>query len=190
MRAREGRHEGFNDVLTSLREGASTRLDVGDPRQAASGIKVAAKVFGASVVGITSYDPRWHYSSKFSREKDGQGRAKANALVEADEKEIHLDSDSLGEELWYSMQNTASSNDADELSHKEANQYSRTNSGAVTIENDGQNKAEHELPNVIVIGQAMDLGLLSTVPSALSSAAVGVGYSHDALTLLTLSQVW
>lgn len=54
-------------------------MDVGDPQQAAAEIKVAAKVFGASVVGITRYDPRWHYSSKFSREgapAQGQGKAK------------------------------------------------------------------------------------------------------------------
>ena len=44
------------------------------------------------------------------------------------------------------------------------------------------------LNNVIVIGQAMDHDLVDTVPSALSGAAVGLGYSKDALVLLATAQ--
>ena len=42
--------------------------------------------------------------------------------------------------------------------------------------------------HVIVIGQAMDQGLIETAPSALSGAAVGLGYSQDALVLLAIAQ--
>lgn len=42
--------------------------------------------------------------------------------------------------------------------------------------------------NVIVIGQAMDSTLIDTAPSALSGAATGMGYSQDAVVLLTLAQ--
>lgn len=45
-----------------------------------------------------------------------------------------------------------------------------------------------DLPNVIVIAQEMDRGLIDTVPSALSGTATGVGYSHDTLVLLGLAQ--
>ena len=45
-----------------------------------------------------------------------------------------------------------------------------------------------DLPNVIVIAQQMDRGLIDTVPSALSGTATGVGYSHDTLVLLGLAQ--
>lgn len=45
-----------------------------------------------------------------------------------------------------------------------------------------------DLPNVIVIVQEMDRGLIDTVPSALSGTATGVGYSHDTLVLLGLTQ--
>jgi epoxyqueuosine reductase len=45
-----------------------------------------------------------------------------------------------------------------------------------------------DLPHVIVIGEAMDEGLTRTVPSALAGSATGLGYSYDALTLLTLAQ--
>ena len=42
--------------------------------------------------------------------------------------------------------------------------------------------------HVIVIGQAMDTKLVDTAPSALSGSATGMGYSLDALVLLTVSQ--
>ena len=49
-----------------------------------------------------------------------------------------------------------------------------------------------ELPagmtSVIVTAQAMDYDLIRTVPSALSGAATGLGYSHDALVVLSLAQ--
>jgi len=44
------------------------------------------------------------------------------------------------------------------------------------------------LNRVIVTAQAMDYDLLRTVPSALSGAATGLGYSHDALVVLSIAQ--
>lgn len=44
------------------------------------------------------------------------------------------------------------------------------------------------LPYVIVTAQPMDYGLIKTVPSALSGAATGLGYSHDALVVLAVTQ--
>lgn len=44
------------------------------------------------------------------------------------------------------------------------------------------------LTSVIVIAQAMDHDLIRTVPSALSGAATGVGYSRDSVVLLSLAQ--
>lgn len=45
-----------------------------------------------------------------------------------------------------------------------------------------------EADQVIVIGQAMDERLIDTAPSALSGAATGMGYSQDAVVLLTVAQ--
>lgn len=45
-----------------------------------------------------------------------------------------------------------------------------------------------DIPNVIVIGEPMDLGLTMTVPSALSGTATGMGYTHDTVTLLAMAQ--
>ncbi len=44
------------------------------------------------------------------------------------------------------------------------------------------------LPYVIVTAQSMDYDLIRTVPSALSGAATGLGYSHDALVVLSTAQ--
>lgn len=45
-----------------------------------------------------------------------------------------------------------------------------------------------DLTHVIVTVQPMNRALISTVPSALSGAATGLGYSHDALVVLALAQ--
>ena len=44
------------------------------------------------------------------------------------------------------------------------------------------------LDHVIVVAQPMDYDWINTVPSALSGAATGLGYSHDALVVLSLAQ--
>ena len=54
-----GGAEGFNDVMTALREGPEEKFDVGDEQEASDDVKAVAKAFGASLVGITSYDERW-----------------------------------------------------------------------------------------------------------------------------------
>jgi len=50
------------------------------------------------------------------------------------------------------------------------------------------NDIPEELQYVIVTAQAMDYDLIRTVPSALSGAATGLGYSHDALVVLSVAQ--
>ncbi len=45
-----------------------------------------------------------------------------------------------------------------------------------------------DLPHVIVTAQSMDYDLIRTVPSALSGAATGYGYSRDAMVVLSLTQ--
>ena len=45
-----------------------------------------------------------------------------------------------------------------------------------------------ELENVIVVAQAMDYELIKTVPSALSGTATGLGYSKDAMVVLSIAQ--
>lgn len=50
------------------------------------------------------------------------------------------------------------------------------------------NDITDDLTHVIVTVQPMNRSLIDTVPSALSGAATGLGYSHDALVVLALAQ--
>ena len=50
------------------------------------------------------------------------------------------------------------------------------------------NDISDDLPYAIITAQAMDYDLIRTVPSALSGAATGLGYSHDALVVLSIAQ--
>ncbi len=50
------------------------------------------------------------------------------------------------------------------------------------------NDVPSDVGNVIVVATAMDYDLVKTVPSALSGAATGLGYSRDVVTVLALAQ--
>jgi reductive dehalogenase len=50
------------------------------------------------------------------------------------------------------------------------------------------NELPEDLKHVVVIAQEMDYGLITTVPSALSGTATGLGYSKDTVVLLSLAQ--
>lgn len=124
LKEEQGRREGFTDEFTLQREVAASKIALGSPAESAVEIKRVAKAFGADLVGITFFDPRWLYQNKFS---DGRAAEKPQELPAG-------------------------------------------------------------LTNVIVTAQAMDYDLIRTVPSALSGAATGLGYSHDAIVVLSLAQ--
>ncbi|MDH3732367.1 MAG: reductive dehalogenase [Gemmatimonadota bacterium] len=123
-REEDDRREGFTDAFTLQRDIASERVEFPTPDAAASEIKRVARGFGADLVGVTGFDPRWMYTEKFS---DISGTVRPNDVPDG-------------------------------------------------------------LDHVIVTAQAMDYDLVRTVPSALSGAATGLGYSHDALVVLSLAQ--
>ena len=119
-----GRKEGFFDYFSSHEAGWPDPYPFTSPAQATIDIRKVAKLSGADLVGICSFDERWMYSGIFD------------------------------EQLMTSK----------------------------------ANEIPDDLPHVIVIGESMDEDLTRTVPSALSGSATGMGYSYDALTLLTLAQ--
>ena len=118
------RREGFSDAFTLQRDVAEQKLEFESPSIAAAEVKNVARRFGADLVGIAEFDPRWMYTKKFS-----------------------------------DMSQTERPNDIPE-----------------------------NLPYVIVTAQRMDHDLIQTVPSALSGAATGLGYSHDAQVVLSVAQ--
>ncbi len=50
------------------------------------------------------------------------------------------------------------------------------------------NEIPDDLPNVIVTLEPMDMELVKTVPSSLSGAATGLGYTFDGVAIITLAQ--
>ena len=72
LKEEEDRREGFLDEFSVLRAGPEERVDVSSPRDMATDLKVVARTFGADLVGITEYDERWVYASKYSRRTDGE----------------------------------------------------------------------------------------------------------------------
>ena len=60
----EGIREGFNALLQPTVEPATTQVEVDDPDVMAAEIKRIAKLFGAGIVGIAPYDPRWTYAGR------------------------------------------------------------------------------------------------------------------------------
>ncbi len=120
----EDRREGFNDEFTLCRGVGEESVTFESPADAAAEIKHVAKTFGADLVGISGFDKRWMYTSKFS-----------------------------------------------DLSRKEKPQ-----------------EVPEGMTSVIVTAQSMDHDLIRTVPSALSGAATGHGYSRDAMVVLSIAQ--
>ncbi len=124
IRGERERCEGFTDVFTLLGEVSSRRAELGSPEEVAGRVKKAARVLGAALVGITHYDERWQYSTRYH--------------------------DSSGEEL--------------------------------------PPEIPPGLQHVIVVAVPMPYDIMKTMPSALGSAATGVGYSRDAALLISLAQ--
>ena len=66
MHKAAGRRDGFTDDFTPHLPPRVEPADIGTPREAARSVKKVAKLYGADLVGITDYDPKWTYHSKFS----------------------------------------------------------------------------------------------------------------------------
>ena len=66
MHKKEDRRDGFTDDFTAHIPPSIEPADVGSPEEAAGSVKKVARLYGADLVGITRYDQRWTYSTKFS----------------------------------------------------------------------------------------------------------------------------
>ena len=120
-----GRREGFTDVFTLMGDVSPRKADMGSPAEAARQVKKAARALGAALVGITHYDERWQYRTRYH---DGGPDEELPPEIPAG------------------------------------------------------------LEHVIVVAVAMPYDIMQTTPSALGSAAAGVGYSQDAALLISLAQ--
>ena len=66
MHRHDDRRDGFTDDFTPHLPPNLEPLDLGTPIEAANAVKKVAKIYGTDLVGVTKYEPRWTYKSKFS----------------------------------------------------------------------------------------------------------------------------
>lgn len=66
MHKANNRRDGFTDDFTPHIPPRVEPAELENPAQAARIVKKVAKLYGTDLVGITAYDPRWTYRSKFS----------------------------------------------------------------------------------------------------------------------------
>lgn len=66
MQKNRDRRDGFTDDFTPHLPPRVEPIDVSSKEQAAKKVKKIGKLYGADLVGITHYDPRWTYRAKFS----------------------------------------------------------------------------------------------------------------------------
>ncbi len=69
MKKHEDRRDGFTDDFSPHVPPNVEAADMGSPKSASHRVKKVAEIYGADLVGITAYDPRWTYKSKFSGRK-------------------------------------------------------------------------------------------------------------------------
>lgn len=66
MHKARDRRDGFTDDFSPHIPPKVDPSDIGSPKEASFRVKKVAKLYGADLVGVTHYDPRWTYKSKFS----------------------------------------------------------------------------------------------------------------------------
>ncbi len=62
----EGRVDGFLDHIRPYSAPNPARVEIESAERMTEEIKQVSRLFGADGVGITAYDPRWHYTNSFS----------------------------------------------------------------------------------------------------------------------------
>jgi ferredoxin len=62
----EGRVDGFLDYIRPYSAPSPDRVESVSPEETSEEVKRVSRLFGADAVGITHYDPRWHYTNSFS----------------------------------------------------------------------------------------------------------------------------
>ncbi|MDH3648787.1 MAG: reductive dehalogenase [Saprospiraceae bacterium] len=65
--SRDGDVEGFTSMYTLQTPGPKEKIQVEDVGDVTNRVKVAAKLFGAGMVGVAKLDQRWIYASTFNR---------------------------------------------------------------------------------------------------------------------------
>ena len=68
-----GKSEGFTDYYSLMSQGSPTSIDVDSVEDVTNKVKLAARMFGAGMVGICRIDERWVYTHNYNR-KTGENK--------------------------------------------------------------------------------------------------------------------
>ncbi len=133
----------------------------------------------------------WHVSDLFTELKEGEDRREGFSNVFTLQRDVAEGKIELGgpEEAAAEIKKVGKAFGAGLIgitAYDERWQYARIFSDMSKQEREAE--IPEGLSHVIVVAQPMDYDWIRTVPSALSGAATGLGYSHDALTVLSLAQ--
>ncbi len=133
----------------------------------------------------------WHVTDLFAELKEGEDRREGyldefTVLRDAPPEKVSFDSGAAAAEEIKRVARLFGADLVGITDYDERWLYTHKYSRA--LENAKPNEQPEGLTHVIVVAKAMNHGLIETVPSALSGAATGWGYSEDTLTLLALSQ--
>lgn len=133
----------------------------------------------------------WHVADVFAEMYEDDDRRDGfldplSMLRDGAEERLDVGSPSDAAKLLKHAAKTSGADLVGITSYDERWTYTKRFSAATGAEK--PNPLPAEVDTVIVIGQAMDERLIDTAPSALSGAATGMGYSQDAVVLLTLAQ--
>ncbi|MCW5772658.1 MAG: reductive dehalogenase [Rhodospirillaceae bacterium] len=60
------RVDGFGDFIRPYSAPNPQKIEAGNPAEMSEEIKRVCRLFGADGVGVTAYDPRWHFTNNFS----------------------------------------------------------------------------------------------------------------------------
>lgn len=133
----------------------------------------------------------WHIADLFAELEEDEDRREGfldplTLLREGAESKVPVDSLS---EMSAEIKRVARSFGADLVGVAPFDQrWVYTHRYSAQTEGEKPNDVPAGLTHVVVIANEMDYELTETVPSALSGAATGFGYSRDAMALLSLSQ--
>lgn len=62
----QDRVDGFGDYIRPYSAPSPQKVEVADPAETTEEIKRVCRLFGADDVGVTAFDPRWHFTDNFS----------------------------------------------------------------------------------------------------------------------------
>jgi reductive dehalogenase len=133
----------------------------------------------------------WHVSDLFTELKQDQDRREGFSDAFTLQREVAAERVDLGipQQAASEIKRVAKALGAGAVGltyYDERWQYTHKHSDMSQNERPGE--IPPELSNVIMVVMPMDYEWIRTVPSALSGSATGMGYSHDALTVLSLVQ--